>query len=145
MVCRQVVAVRQSICLCCPAVNTGLRTTCVLADHNGSLSAPQEGTYTAMPAPASPLSLAREPSPSWLRARRRLEPGGAQGEVNFCLASGGGTGQLPSVASLVTLRKGERYRGGCRGKGRLHCLYFSDLVPISQGHHDAAWVQPEPR
>jgi len=89
MVCRQVVAVRQSVCLCCPAVNTGLRTTCVLADHNGSLSAPQEGTYTARPTPASPLSLMREPSPSWLRARQRLEPGGAQVEGNFCLAAGG--------------------------------------------------------
>jgi hypothetical protein len=136
--------VRQSVCMCCPTVNTGLRTTCVLADHNGSLSAPQAGTYTVTPSPASPVSLAREPSPSWLRARRRLAPGGAQVEGNFCLAYGGGTGQLPSVAALVTLRKGERYRagccGGCRGKGRLHCLYFSDLVPISQGNHDAAWV-----
>src|SRR4029453_1529987 len=34
---------------------------------------------------------------------------------------------------------------GGRGKGHLNFLYFSDLVPISQGHHDAAWVQPEPR
>jgi len=106
---------RQSVCLCCPAVNTGFRTTCVLADHNGSLSAPQEGTYTATPSPASPVSLAREPSPSWLRARRRLAPGGAQVEGNFCLAYGGGTGQLPSVASLITLCRGERYRAGCRG------------------------------
>src|SRR5262245_3940759 len=144
MVCRRVVAVRQSVSLCCPALNTGLRTTCVLADHNGSLSAPQEGTYPATPSPASPVSPARELSPSWLRAWRRLAPGGAQVEVNFCLADVGGTGPLPSVASLVTSRRGERYRaeccGGCRGKGRVNFLYFSALVSISQGKHDAAWV-----
>ena len=128
---------RQSVCMCCPAVNTGFRTTCVLADHNGSLSAPQEGTYTATPSPASPVSLAREPSPSWLIARRRLAPGGAQVEGNFCLAYGGGTGQLPSVASLITLRRGERYRagcrGGCRGKGRLNFLSrLGGLLPMKE-------------
>ena len=112
MVRRRVVAVRQSVCMCCPTVNTGFCTTCALADHNGSLSAPQEGTYTATPSPASPV---REPSPSWLIARRRRKPGGAQLEGNFCLAYRGGTGPLPSVADLVILRRGERYRAGCRG------------------------------
>jgi hypothetical protein len=115
LVCRRVVAVCQSVCMGYPAVNTGFRTTRVLAEHNGSLAAPQEGTYTATPSPVSPVSLAREPSPSWLRARRRLVPGGAQVEGSFCLAYGGGTGQLPSVESFVTLRRGERYRAGGRG------------------------------
>jgi hypothetical protein len=146
MVCRRVVAVRQSVCLCCPAINTGWRITCVLADHNGSLSTPQEGTYTAMPAPASPV---REPSPSWLKARQLLEPGGAQGEVNFCLASGGGTGQLPSVAYLVTPRRGERYRVGCR-RGAVEkavCIAYTSAIWYQSRMTLIALpgLQPEPR